>query len=264
MYNPDKMYEVPSIALTYADKQEVLNQSLVKRYNVDLTNYPLKTPSPMKRCFQSPYSNHRLPKKTSPLADNVKFSLSSAENFEVQKDKLVDLNKPRHAIKSLHGIQSIETYGGRAAAKNIPEESVKTWDSTSTSKAQPSCQSYEAAGYELPGHEPQSRFSEPEKVQVAPVHTKQQQDRTQTILTLMGTIKLLESKNSELIKSRKGVDSELQNERMHNAELQAQVADLQQQLRLKARHEANVAKGDAYAVTQDENLNAFAKNRPVC
>lgn len=295
MYNPDKMYEVPTIADLYADKQEALNESLAKRYNVDLTNYPLKTPSPMKRSFQSPYSNHRLPKKASPSSQAAqsavtKFSLHSGENSLMQRDTLTDQCKPRSGVKALHGIQSIETYGGRAAAKNIPEESVKTWDS-GTITQQPSVHGLIAAGYELPGHESQSRFNEADKVKAdkekavvtpAPVHTKheaivQQQDRTQTILTLMGTIKLLESKNSELIASRKMVDAQLQDERISNAQLQAQVAELQHQLRLKARHEANVSKGDPYAVTQDENLNSlnvqgdsrnintdtYSKNRPV-
>ena len=43
-------------------------------------------------------------------------------------------------------------------------------------------------------------------------------------------------------------------ERLKNADLSAIVSDLQHQLRLKARHEGNVAKGDRFALHQDENV----------
>jgi len=39
MYNPDKMYEVPTISHRYANSQESLNESLKKRYSVDLNTW---------------------------------------------------------------------------------------------------------------------------------------------------------------------------------------------------------------------------------
>jgi hypothetical protein len=128
---------------------------------------------------------------------------------------------------------------------------------------------------------------------------------------LMGTIKLLESKNSELQKTSEDAKVELHKERVRSSELQSQVhicifygkaairclmvkprsqilflrcmlrqmhhatqqwcksaqlEQLQQQLRLKAKHEANIAKGDRFALQQDENRaqnQSVASSRPT-
>ena len=201
------MYEVPQLSKTYLDKQDILNSSLRQRYNVDLTTYSMRTPSPYKKSFKNPYSNHS------------HHQLGRApERAHIEKDDLVDA-KPR-ALKAPHNSQSsnsgvsttVETYGGRDAKKSVPEESVRTWDS-STVMAHTS--TFLNSGYVLPGHEQPNAsesFAKSLNMQAAGKSVKQEDhhDRTKTILTLMGTIRLLESKNSELLKARNESDAELQ------------------------------------------------------
>jgi|NorSeaMetagenome_1021524.scaffolds.fasta_scaffold34887_2 hypothetical protein len=217
MYNPDKMYEVPSISQQYCEKQDFLNASLRKRYGVDLTTYSMRTPSPFKPppAFKSPYANHN-----ADFGKALKFP--SQESERVQKDDLVETSmrtstKSIHAVQSARGIATVETFGGREAPRTIPEESVKTWDATTTITAVPTPAST-AQGFEyiLPGHEQQQAPEAPlaqsagkTQASVLASRQEQQQDRTKTILTLMGTIKLLESKNAELLKARNHADAEL-------------------------------------------------------
>ena len=53
-------------------------------------------------------------------------------------------------------------------------------------------------------------------------------------------------------------------ERNRNTGLQSMVADLQNQLRLKVKHENSLAKGDYFALQQDENrLTAQSLAYPV-
>lgn len=221
MYNPDKMYEVPQLSKQYCGKEDLLNSSLRKRYSVDLTTYSMRTPSPFKpTTFKSPYANH-----SAEFGKALKFS---KESERVQKDDLVEASmrtntKSIHAVQSGRGISTVETFGGREAPRSVQEESVKTWDSSTTITAVPSpcvlsAANTAAQGYEivLPGHEQQKAPDAPlaqsagvAQARVNASKQEQQQDRTKTILTLMGTIKLLESKNAELLKARKDADAEL-------------------------------------------------------
>jgi hypothetical protein len=212
MYNPDKMYEVPQISKAYCDKQDLLNSSLRSRYTVDLTTFSMRTPSPFKSAtFKGPYVN-----RSSDLGTVSKFSLKDSET--VQKDDLVGRtsSKSIHALQTGRGNATVETFGGREAPKRIPEESVRTWDSSTTINAQLSStpsSAYQAQGYVFPGHEqqcvPQATLEKGAGT-VQPSVTASQQDRVKTIVTLMGTIKLLESKNAALLNARKDVDAELE------------------------------------------------------
>jgi len=273
MYNPDKMYEAPEISKSYVDRQEMLNASLKKRYTVDLNTYSLRTPSPFKKTFktfQSPYANHHSRVQNTNGANVKKFSLAGVD----KDDLLASETNTSRVSKGMHAHQTakrnnagttVETYGGRETVKNVLEDTVKTWDSASTSAQQPAAQ-LQTAAYLLRGHGQQTGT---EAAPVA-VNVKEQpksdsslnhQDRTKTIVTLMGTIKLLEAKNTELLKSRQHVDAELQQERIRSSNLQAQVSDMQQQMRsLKNRHEVNLAKGERFAQQQDENQ--YVNNMP--
>jgi hypothetical protein len=219
MYNPDKMYEVPQISKAYCDKQDLLNSSLRSRYTVDLTTFSMRTPSPFKSTmFKGPYVN-----RSTDFERASKFSLKESET--VPKDELVGTStrtstKSIHAMQTGRGNSTVETFGGREAPKRIPEESVKTWDSSTTINAQLSStpsSAYQAQGYVFKGHEQQcEQQCEPQATlkesagTVQPSVTAAQQDRVKTIVTLMGTIKLLESKNAALLNARRDVDAELE------------------------------------------------------
>lgn len=218
MYNPDKMYEVPQISKAYCDKQDLLNSSLRSRYTVDLTTFSMRTPSPFKSTmFKGPYN------RSTDFERASKFSLKESET--VPKDELVGTStrtstKSIHAMQTGRGNSTVETFGGREAPKRIPEESVKTWDSSTTINAQLSStpsSAYQAQGYVFKGHEQQcEQQCEPQATlkesagTVQPSVTAAQQDRVKTIVTLMGTIKLLESKNAALLNARRDVDAELE------------------------------------------------------
>ena len=208
------MYEVPQISKAYCDKQDLLNSSLKSRYTVDLTTFSMRTPSPFKSAMlKGPYVN-----RSTDLERVSKFSLNESET--VQKDNLVatvaHTTKSIHAMQTGRGHSTVETFGGRETPKRIPEESVKTWDSSTTIHAQLSLTPsnvYQERGYVFPGHElqcdPKATLKESEGT-VQPSVTFAQQDRVKTIVTLMGTIKLLESKNTALLNARKDVDAELE------------------------------------------------------
>ena len=98
MYNPDKMYEVPQLSKTFANTQEQLNSNLKKRYGVDLTNYPLRTPEPLAvkalaahARFKSPYANHK------PQEDDSSSRKLSMTN-DVKKDTLAPAETQRKTL----------------------------------------------------------------------------------------------------------------------------------------------------------------------
>jgi len=92
------------------------------------TRYSLRTPSPFKKTFQSPYSNHHK-RVTADIANINKFSLAN-----VDKDDLIVPDtcrtRERRAIPANPIIESktllpsgttVETYGGRQTIKNVLE-----------------------------------------------------------------------------------------------------------------------------------------------
>jgi len=254
MYNPEKMYDVPGVAGAFFDKQDQLNASLRKRYNADLNTHPLSTPPSFKNkstTFHSPYANHKTKNTnlTPFISEEPENQKSPSKNLTklgcVDKDNLMSQN----VRKSIHAVQSriggVETYSARQDGKKILE-SAKTWDEPVK------IQDLLLPGHEAPDNDKPAK-DEHEAHNAVSNAAIGSEDRTKTILTLMGTIKLLEARNSELLKYSKDIDAELQQERHISASYKRQVVDLQQQLSLKKRHEEQ----DAETIIMKENRGAI-------